>query len=131
MCSYNRFSYLFGILNFGPKLILLQRPLRLGEFCPFSKCSHFPNIRCFLVRFFAQINSNVVAQLLFAPFWCFYVLAETDQFAKAKTFAFVANFGDFQNALIFPILGVSESGFLHTLILLWSYNCFSHFFSHF
>ena len=40
----------------------------------------------------------------------------------------MANFGHFQNAVIFRILGVFWSGFLYTTCLMWSYNCFSHLF---
>ena len=97
--SYNRFSHLLGIFNFWPKLTMSQRlqPLPRGQLWPFSKCSPFSNIRCFFERFFAHNNSNVVA-----------------------------NFGHFQNALIFPILGVFWSAFLHTANIMWSYNRFSH-----
>ena len=40
----------------------------------------------------------------------------------------LANFGHFQNALIFRILGVFGSGFLHPTTLMWSYIHFSHLF---
>ena len=54
MWSYNHFSRRFGIFNFLPKLIILHglKPMHIGQFWPFSKCSHFSNIRCFLERFF-------------------------------------------------------------------------------
>ena len=59
------------------------KPLRRGQFRPFSKCSHFSNIRCFLQRFIAHNNSNVVVESLFAPFGHFLFLTQTDHFAKA------------------------------------------------
>ena len=43
----------------------------------------------------------------------------------------VANFGLFQNAVIFRILGVFWSLFLHTTTLMWSYNSFFAPFWHF
>ena len=73
MWSYNHFLHLFGVFNFWPKLTILHGlyPMHIGQFWPFSKCSDFSNIRCFLERFFAHNNSNVVVQSFFAPFWHF------------------------------------------------------------
>ena len=49
------FSHVLGIINFSPKLTVLQRlqPLHIGHFCRFSK-SYFSDTRCFLGRFFAK-----------------------------------------------------------------------------
>ena len=41
----------------------------------------------------------------------------------------LANVGNFQNVLIFRILGVFWSSFLHTTTLKWSYNRFFHLLS--
>ena len=43
----------------------------------------------------------------FICFWQFYFLSQTDHFAKAIE----AIFANIQNALIFRVLGVFESGF--------------------
>ena len=37
----------------------------------FFKWSHFPNIWCFLKRFFTEHNSNVLVESFFACFWHF------------------------------------------------------------
>ena len=47
---------------------------------------------------------------------------------KGYILCVVANFVRFQNAVIFRILDVFLSGFLHTT-LMWSYNRFSHLFA--
>ena len=43
-------------------------PLQNGRFCHFSKSSHFPNMRCFFVAFFAKNNSSkkIIHNTLFA-----------------------------------------------------------------
>ena len=51
-------------------------------------------------------------------FWQFYFLSQTDDFAKAIAFAWQAIFANIQNALIFGILGVFESGFLRKITIL-------------
>ena len=102
--------------------------MHIGQFWPFSKCSHFSNIRCFLKRFLAHNNSNVVVESFFAPFWHFYFFNPNWPFCMGYSPCILANFGHFQNALIFRILGVFCSGFLHTTTLKWSYNHFSHLF---
>ena len=130
MWSYNHFSHLFGIFNFWPKLTILHGlyPMHIGQFWPFSKCSHFSNIRCFLKRFLAHNNSNVVVESFFAPFWHFYFFNPNWPFCMGYSPCILANFGHFQNAFISRILGVFWSGFLHTTTLMWSYNHFSHLF---
>ena len=57
----NRFWHVLNF-KFLPKLTILQRPLHDGRF---SKSSHFSNIWCFLKRFFAQGNSNVIRESFF------------------------------------------------------------------
>ena len=49
-------------------------------------------------------------------FWQFYFLTQTDDFAKQPLKE--AIFANIQNALIFGILGVFESGFLHRITIL-------------
>ena len=68
--SYKHFTHPFGILNFLPKLTILQ-PMHDAQFWPFSKCSHSANIRWFLERLLAHDNSNVLAHAFFALFWHF------------------------------------------------------------
>ena len=52
----------------------------------FKMLSFFES-QCFLERFSAHNNSNVLVQCFFAPFWPFQILSQTDQFAKAIAFA--------------------------------------------
>ena len=59
---------------------------------------------------------------------------ESGDFQKLKynctgySLCVVANFGQFQNALMFGILGVFWSGFFYKTSLMWSENRFSHLF---
>ena len=57
------------------------------HFWPFSKCSHFANISCFLELFFAQNNSNVFIETVLECFRQFYFLTQTEYFAWAIAFA--------------------------------------------
>ena len=72
-----RFSHAFLNFNFWPKLIILPRlePSHDGRF---SKSSHFWNIWCFLKRFVAQNNSNVIKESFF--FFEFYFLTHNEYF---------------------------------------------------
>ena len=49
----------------------------------YSKWSHFSNIRCFLKRFFASNNYNVLVESFLVCFLKFYFFTQTDKFAKA------------------------------------------------
>ena len=89
-----------------------------------SKSSHFSNSWCFLKRFFAQNNSNVIKDrfshvfliLIFDPNWLF---------CKGYKLCTMA---DFQTRLISRIFGIFSSGFLHRTIPIWLKNRFSHVF---
>ena len=59
----NRSLHVFLNFNFLPKLTILPR-----HDDRFSKSSHFSNIWCFLKRFYAQNNSNVIKESFFACF---------------------------------------------------------------
>ena len=68
----------------------------------------------------------MVLKSFFAPFGHFYFFNPKSVFCMGYSLCIVAIFGNFQNALIFGILGGFLSGFLHTTTLMWSYNRFSH-----
>ena len=147
MWSYNRLSHLFGIFNFWPKLSILH----LSQFWPILICCYFSTIRRFLERFFAHNNANVVVESFFAPFCHFWILTFRTflAFLTFRTFlaflnfdpnwvfcmdyspCILANFGQFQHAVVFRILKVFWSGFMHTTTLMWSHNRISHLFGFF
>ena len=54
-------------------------------------------------------------------------MTQSDDFAKSIAFALVAIFGHFQNALIFPVLAVFWSRFLHRTTAMCCRNVFSMF----
>ena len=62
-----------------------------------------------------MIFRTVLAFLIFDPNW---------PFCMGCSPCIFANFGHFQNALIFRTLGVLGGGFLQITILMWSYNDF-------
>ena len=123
MRTYNRFSHLFGIFNFGPKLSILHGPCIVSHF----QNGHFSNIRCFLERFF-DITTLMRTTIVFRTFLAFLILDPNWAFCLGYSPCIVANFGHFQNAVIFRILGVFWSGFLHITTLMRTYNRFSHLF---
>ena len=85
MGLYNRFSHVFGIFNFWPKLTILQRlwPLQDGRF---TKSSHLCNIWWFLKRFFAQKHFQVIVQSICLCFLEFEIFTQTDHFARTIAF---------------------------------------------
>ena len=115
----NNSSHVFLNFNFWPKLTILPR--HDGRF---SKSSHFSNIWCFLTRFFAQSNSNVIKETLFRMFFLISIFDVKWPFCQGTM-------TDFQNRLISPIFGVFSSGFLHRTALMWLKNRFSHDFLNF
>ena len=123
----NRFSDVFVNRNFWPKLTILQRlwPLHDGRF---SKSSHSSNIWCFLKRYFAQNNSNVIKESFFACFCESQFLTQTDHFAKAVAFA---RWPIFKIVSFLEYLVFSEAVFLHRTTLMWLKSRFSHVFVNF
>ena len=76
MFLQNKFSHVFGIFNFGPKVTILQgvyplHGLQPLQHSPFSTSSHFSNIWCFFQPFFPQNNSNLRLEWFFKCFWHF------------------------------------------------------------
>ena len=90
-----------------------------SDFCQFSKCSHFSNISCFLELLFAWNNFIVLLESLSVFFWILKFLTQSDHFPKAYSPCIVAIFANFQNGLIFRILAVFWSCFLHETTLLY------------
>ena len=119
---YNRVVDVFGHFNFLPKLSILTHHWNPGQFlsplswvkpwsqliketapniregyslcnmADFEKWSHFSNIWCFFERFFPQNKSSVLIDMVFACFYKFYFLTQTDHFAKAIVFAWAIAF---------------------------------------
>ena len=87
--SYKRFSHLFGIFKFWPKVTILHglSPLHCGHFSPFLKRSHFSNINCFFEAFFAPNNFEVFVKTFLVCFRQFYFFTKTEYFAWAIAFA--------------------------------------------
>ena len=85
-----------------------------GQFWPFSKCCHFSNIRCFLERCFCTQQFECSSRIVFRTFLAFLIFDPNWSFCKGYSLCVVANFGHFQNALIFPILGVFWQRFFWT-----------------
>ena len=99
----NNSSHVFLNFNFWPKLTILPR--HDGRF---SKSSHFSNIWCFLTRFFAQSNSNVIKETLFRMFFLISIFDVKWPFCQGYSLCTMA---DVQNRLISRIFGVFSSSF--------------------
>ena len=82
--------------------------MHLGQFRPFSKCSHSSNLRCFLGQFLAHNNSNVVVQSFFEAFLIF---DPNWTFSTGYSPCLLVNFSHFQNTFIPRILGFFVSCF--------------------
>ena len=119
----NRFSHVFVNFNFWPKLTILPR--HVGRF---SKSSHFSNIWCFLTRFFAQSNSNVIKEIVFRMFFLISIFDVKWPFSQGYGLWTMA---DVQNRLISRIFGVFSSGSLHKTTLMWLKNRLLHVFLNF
>ena len=119
----NRSSHVFLNFNFWPKLTILPR-----HDDRFSKSSHFSNIWCFLTRFFAQSNSNVIKEIVCRMFFLISIFDVKWPFCQGYGLRTMA---DVQNRLISRIFGVFSSGFLQRTALMWLKNRFSHVFLNF
>ena len=119
----NRFSHVFLNFNFWSKLTILRR-----HDDRFSKSSHFSNISCFLMRFFAQSNSNVIKEIVFRMFFLISIFDVKWPFCQGYSLCTMA---DVQNRLISRIFGVLSSGFLHRTTLIWLKNRSFHAFLNF
>ena len=119
----NRFSHVFVNFNFWPKLTILPRHDER-----FSKPSHFSNIWCFLTRFFAQSNSNVIKEIVFRMFFLISIFDVKWPFSQGYGLWTMANV---QNRLTSRIFGVFSSGSLHKTTLMWLKNRFLHVFLNF
>ena len=84
-----------------------------GQFWPISKCCHFTNIRCFLERFL-QTRTLIWFTMVFCTFMAFLIFEPNWPFCMGYSPCILANFGHFENAVIFRILGVFCSGFFPT-----------------
>ena len=119
----NRSSHVFLNFNFWLKLTILPRH---DDW--FSKSSHFSNIWCFLTRFFAQSNSNVIKEIVFRKIFWILIFDPNWPFCEGYSLCTMA---DFHNFLISLIFGVFSSGFFHRTTLMWLRNRFSHVFLNF
>ena len=90
----------------------------------FLKSSHFLNIWCFLSRFFAQNNSNMIKE---SSFTCFLNFNFSPKLTVWKGYS-LSMMADFQNRLISRIFGVFSTGLFHRTTLTWLKNRFSHVF---
>ena len=120
----------FCIFNFWPKVTILQRlkPLLGGHFWQVSKCSHVSNISCFFEAVFCIEQLQCVVETFLACFFAFLIFDPKWRFCKGYSLFLLAIFGHFQISLIFRILAVFSSRFLHRTTAMCCRNVFSMFF---
>ena len=129
MCCRNVFSMFLCIFNFWPKVTFFPSlyPLLGGHFWQFLKCSHFSNISCFFGAVFCIDKPQCVVETFLACFYAFLIFDPKWRFCQVYSLCLVAIFGNFQNALIFRILAVFWSRFLHRTTAMCCRNVFSMF----
>ena len=73
MWFYNRYSHLSGIFNFWPKLTIFAWAIAhlFDDFWPFSKCSRYFTVWCFLTRFFCTQPLQCGRRIIFRTFFAF------------------------------------------------------------
>ena len=98
-----------------------------GQLWSFSKSCHFSNISYFLEPFLPQNNSNVIAcTVVFCRFLRILILDPKWRFCKGCSLCTVANYGHFRKAVIFRILDIFCSRFLHRTTIAWLWSRFLH-----
>ena len=97
---------------------------------PFSaifKMLSFFQYELFLRDVFCIEQLQCVVETFLACFYAFLIFEPKWRFCKVFSLSLVAIFGHFQNAVIFPILAVVSSSFLHRTTEMCCRNVFSMF----
>ena len=121
----NRFLHVFFlILIFDPNWLFCKgySPCMMADF---QNRLISRSIWCFLNRFFAQNNSNMIKESFFCMFFWIWIFDPNWLFCKGYSLCMMA---DFQNRLISRIFGVFSSGLLQKTTLTWLKNLLSHVF---
>ena len=125
MCCRNVFSMFLCIFNFWPKVTILPSLYPLP-------CGHFQN--ALISRILAVFGAifwieqlQCVVETFLACFYAFLIFDPKWRFCQVYSLCLVAIFGHFQNALIFRILAVFWSRFLHRTTAMCCRNVFSMF----
>ena len=115
MGLYNRFSHVFGIFNFWPKLTILQRLWPLQRWQIYKIVSFMQYLMVFEAFFCTEaLSSNSTINLfMFSGIWNFY-----PNWPFCQDYSLYKR-ADFKNRLISRIFGVFSSGFLHRTTLMF------------
>ena len=100
-------------------------------FASFQNGLIFLNISCFLEPFFCIIQLQCASTAVFRMLFAILIFDPNWPVCKGYSLCIVAIFANFQNGLIFRILAVFWSGFLHNTTVMCFYSCFSHAFRNF
>ena len=98
----------------------------MAIFGHFQNALIFPILAVFGAVFCIE-QLQCVVETFIACFYAFLIFDPKWRFCKLYSLCLVAIFGHFQNALIFPILAVFWSGFLHRTTAMCCRNVFSMF----
>ena len=123
----NVFSMFLCIFNLWPNSEDFGKSI--ASSCPFffSKCSHYFQYKLFFGTVFCIEQLQWVVETFLACFYAFLIFDPKWRFCKVYSLCLVAIFGNFQNALIFRILAVFWSRFLHRTTAMCCRNVFSMF----
>ena len=117
----------YAFLIFDPK----WRFCKVYSLCLVAIFGHFQNALIFRILAVFGAVFCIELQCVVETFWtCFYAFLCFDpkwRFCKVYSLCLVAIFGHFQNALIFRLLAVFWSRFLHRTTAMFSRNVFSMF----
>ena len=131
MCLYKRFSHVFAYSIFNPNC-----PFCMGySLCIVAIFGHFQNALIFriLAVFSSRFLHGTTLMCLYKRFshvFAYSIFNPNCPFCMGYSLCIVAIFGHFQNALIFRILAVFSSRFLHGTTLMCLYKRFSHVFAY-
>ena len=128
MCCRNVFSMFYAFLIFDPK----WQFCKVYSLCLVAIFGHFQNALIFRILAvfssrFLHRTTAMCCRNVFSMFYAFLIFDPKWQFCKVYSLCLVAIFGHFQNALIFPILAVFSSRFLHRTTAMCCRNVFSMF----
>ena len=96
-------------------------------FLAILKMLSFSQYQLFFRAVFCIEQLQCVVETVLACFYAFLIFEQKWRFCKVYSLCLVAIFGYFQSALIFPILAVFSSRFLHRTTAMCCRNVFSMF----
>ena len=123
MCRRNVFSMFLCIFNFWPKVTILH-----DAWCMMADFANFQNALIFRIwAVFCIKQLQCAVETFLACFYAFLIFDLKWRFCMGYSLCMMADFANFQNALIFRIWALFSSRFLHQTTAMCCRNVFSMF----